>query len=63
MRVFFENGRSIHIVATGAESGKRYVRRVLLNGRKINNWKLTHAQIQQGGELRYEMMPSPEAAP
>ncbi|RZU40010.1 GH92 family glycosyl hydrolase [Edaphobacter modestus] len=63
MRVHFENGRALHIVATGTESGKRYVRQVLLNGRKINNWKLTHAQIQQGGELRYEMTPLPEAAP
>lgn len=64
VRLHLPNGRALHIIATGAESGKLYVDKVFLNGRRINDWKLTYAQIMRGGELKYRMSSVPgEAKP
>jgi predicted alpha-1,2-mannosidase len=57
--VHLPGGRSLRIVATGAESGKQYVGAVYLNKRKITDWKLNYSQIMAGGELRYEMRSRP----
>jgi putative alpha-1,2-mannosidase len=59
IRVHLPNGRVLHIVATGAESGKRYVNRISINGHRVNDWKVSYTQIMNGGELRYEMSSVP----
>ena len=35
------------------------VRRVTLNGRPLDNWRVRHADIERGGELIFEMDASP----
>jgi predicted alpha-1,2-mannosidase len=52
------NGKRMHILAPGARGGKKYVASVLLNGRKINGYKLTHHDLMAGGELTFEMRDS-----
>lgn len=59
IRVHLPNGRVLHIVATGAESGKRYVNHISINGHRVNDWKVSYTQIMNGGELRYEMSSVP----
>ena len=59
MRIQLPNGRVLHIAAKGAESGKQYVSKVVLNGHRVNDWKLTYAQIMGGGELVYVMSERP----
>ncbi len=49
------NGRTLRIVAKGAGSGKVYVRRVKLNGRVVQGYKLMHREIARGGVLTFEM--------
>jgi predicted alpha-1,2-mannosidase len=53
------NGKHLHIVAHGAESGKFYVRSVRLNGRLLNRTYLLHSEIVGGGELVFEMIADP----
>lgn len=55
------NKGTLRITADGAESGKRYVREVQLNGRPVNGWKLSYDQIMRGGELVYGMSDVPPA--
>jgi predicted alpha-1,2-mannosidase len=55
MEIHLPNGRTLRIVAVGAESGKRYVKKVHLNGKAVSDWKLSYEQIMRGGELIYEM--------
>jgi predicted alpha-1,2-mannosidase len=54
-RLHLPGGKTLQIVATGAESGKVYVRSVSFNGKKIDNWKLPYSELMKGGELRYTM--------
>jgi predicted alpha-1,2-mannosidase len=61
MAIHLPSGRSLRIVAAGAESGKRYVDKVELNGKSIIGWKLSYEQIMQGGELVYVMSNIPPA--
>jgi putative alpha-1,2-mannosidase len=59
MAVMLPNGRKLHVIAAGAESGKVYARTVTLNGEVIMNSTLTHAQLMAGGELRFDMSDVP----
>jgi predicted alpha-1,2-mannosidase len=52
-------GRTLKIEATGAGSGKVYVRRVFLNGRLHPGYKLSYQEIVSGGVLRFEMSDTP----
>jgi predicted alpha-1,2-mannosidase len=58
--VTLPNARKLHVIATGAESGKVYAQHITLNGKPITNSTLTHAQIMAGGELRFSMSATPE---
>lgn len=61
VEVHLPAGRKLRIVAAGAESGKRYVEKVELNGTPIDNWKIAYEKIMQGGELVYVMRDAPAA--
>ena len=47
------NGRRLHVVRKG--KGEQ-VKRILLNGRVIDNARIEHRQLMEGGELTFEMM-------
>jgi len=53
--VHLPNGKRMHILAVGAGSGKKYVTSVLLNGHRIDNYKLRHLDLMAGGELTFAM--------
>jgi predicted alpha-1,2-mannosidase len=53
--VHLPNGKRMRILAPGAGSGKKYVTSVILNGHKIDGYKLTHHDLMAGGELRFVM--------
>lgn len=53
------SGKTLRILADGASSGKVYVRRVTLNGTPLNNWTITHSQLESGGTLRFDMSAEP----
>jgi predicted alpha-1,2-mannosidase len=53
--VHFPNGKQMRIVARGAGRGKRLVSSVLLNGRRIDGYTLTHRDLTAGGELTFAM--------
>jgi putative alpha-1,2-mannosidase len=55
------SGKSLHILAPGAEHGKFYVRSVRLNGVLVPRTWLLHSEIIAGGELRFEMSELPSA--
>ena len=47
------NGRQLHVIVKG--KGER-VKRILLNDRQIENARIEHQQLMEGGELVFEMM-------
>ncbi|OJV41125.1 MAG: alpha-mannosidase [Acidobacteriales bacterium 59-55] len=52
-------GKTLHIVAKGAESGKFYIRSIRLNGELLHRHFLRHEEIIGGGELVFEMSSQP----
>jgi predicted alpha-1,2-mannosidase len=52
-------GRSLRIVAHGAEAGKFYVRSVRLNGKLLDRMYLLHSEVVGGGELVFAMSDHP----
>jgi predicted alpha-1,2-mannosidase len=52
-------GKTLRILAPGAETGKFYVRSVRLNGKLIERSYLLHSEILGGGELAFEMSDLP----
>jgi predicted alpha-1,2-mannosidase len=52
-------GKSLHLVAKGAERGKFYAPKISLNGAVLQRPFLTHAQLLAGGELVFEMSSEP----
>jgi predicted alpha-1,2-mannosidase len=59
MTVHTGSGKTLHIVARGAEAGKFYVRSVRLNGRVLDRTYLLHSEVTGGGELVFEMSDHP----
>jgi predicted alpha-1,2-mannosidase len=59
MTVRTGSGKSLHIVAHGAEAGKFYVRSVRLNGKLLHRMYLLHTEVMGGGELVFEMSDRP----
>jgi predicted alpha-1,2-mannosidase len=57
-----EDGKPLHIVAKGAETGAFYVRSVTLNGVRLDRTYLLHQEIVGGGNLVFEMSKEPVAA-
>ncbi len=54
------NGKPLHIVAKGAETGSFYIKSVTLNGVLLDRPYLLHSEILAGGELVFEMSKKPE---
>jgi predicted alpha-1,2-mannosidase len=54
------NGKPLHIVAKGAESGAFYVKSVTLNGFRLGRRYLEQQEIVGGGELVFEMSKEPQ---
>jgi predicted alpha-1,2-mannosidase len=59
MTVRTGSGKSLHIMAHGAEAGKFYVRSVRLNGKLLNRMYLLHSEVIGGGELVFGMSDRP----
>jgi len=56
-------GRTLRILAPGAEAGRFYVRSVRLNGKILDRTYLLHSEIAAGGELCFEMSDLPVKTP
>ncbi|MDX3899991.1 MAG: GH92 family glycosyl hydrolase [Sphingobium sp.] len=56
------NGKRLAIVAEGLSDANPYVGRVTLNGRRLDRAFLRHAEIMEGGELRFVMQATPNRA-
>jgi len=54
-RISFPRGGTLHIVAHGLSEENYVVRRATLNGRTLCGPFLSHAEIERGGELVFEM--------
>lgn len=59
MVINLEEGKTLTIKAPGVSSEKRYVRRVLLNGKEHKDAFFTHEQLINGGEIFFEMSSRP----
>ena len=53
------NGRSLHLVAKGAESGAAYIEAIHWDGKPFPGHTLPHARLLQGGELVFTMTRTP----
>lgn len=49
------NGKVFTMTARNLSRENKYVKSVMLNGKKITDWKIRHADIMNGGELVFEM--------
>lgn len=56
----FENGKQLHILAKNQNNKNVYVKAVILNGKKIDNFMLNHNDLMKGGELIFEMSATPK---
>ena len=54
-----DNGRTLVINASGASSGKKYIRKVRLNGTPLRTNYLNHFDLIRGGTLDFEMSDQP----
>lgn len=54
--------RTLEIRTEPWSSAHRYVRRVRLNGRPLDNFQVAHAELIRGGELVFELATSPRSA-
>ena len=61
--VRLDGGKTLRILAPGAEAGRFYVRSVRLNGRVLDRMYLLHSEIVEGGELLFEMNDQPVKTP
>ncbi|WP_285008331.1 GH92 family glycosyl hydrolase [Pedobacter faecalis] len=50
-----ENGKTLEIEAVGQSDKNVYVSKVLLNDKPVTDWKLKHADIMNGGKLKFFM--------
>ena len=57
-----DNGKRLHIRATGASEGKQYIRSVTLNGVPLKRYWIKHSEIEAGGEFLFEMSSKPDPA-
>ncbi|MEO6816889.1 MAG: GH92 family glycosyl hydrolase [Edaphobacter sp.] len=55
-------GKSLHILARGAETGSFYIRSAELNGVRVDRNYLRHSEIMGGGTLKFEMSRTPSAS-
>ena len=55
------SGRKLHILASGAQEGKFYIKSIRLNGVLLHRRWLLHSEITGGGTLDFEMSALPVA--
>jgi predicted alpha-1,2-mannosidase len=55
--IWLDQQQSLTILADNASTENRYVQRVWLNEVELNRYWLSHAEIANGGRLRFEMGP------
>ena len=55
--IWLDRQQSLTILADNASTENRYVQRVWLNEVELNRYWLSHAEIANGGRLRFEMGP------
>ena len=53
------NGRTLEMKAVGLSARNRYVKSVKLNGKSVERFYLTHAELLEGGVLEFIMAPRP----
>jgi predicted alpha-1,2-mannosidase len=58
--IHLAGGKRLHIRASGASAGKRYIRSVTFNGVRLNRYWIKHSEIAGGGELVIEMSQGPD---
>lgn len=58
--IHLENGKQIKILAPKQSEKNIYVQKVTLNGKMIQDHKLSHKELMKGGELVFEMGPQPK---
>ena len=56
----FENGKSLEISAVKQSDKNVYVQKIELNGKKLEKWTLSHADLTNGGTLKFYMGPKPK---
>jgi predicted alpha-1,2-mannosidase len=57
--IHLENGKDFVIEANNAGSGNVYVQKASLNGKSLENSWFTHADIMNGGRLKFDMGSNP----
>lgn len=57
--VHLASGRNLEIRADGQSDGKRYIRAVEFNGKRIDGWQISHAELAGGGVLNFIMADTP----
>ncbi len=55
-----ENGNTFTIEAVGQTKKSVYVKKVMLNGRPVNNFTIKHSDITKGGTLTFYMSSKPK---
>ncbi|MBI4889504.1 MAG: glycoside hydrolase family 92 protein [Acidobacteria bacterium] len=53
------NGKVFRVAAEGMSDGRKYVGKVLLNGKEISRSYVRHEEIVAGGELKFVMVEAP----
>jgi predicted alpha-1,2-mannosidase len=56
------NGKRFTVIADGLAAGHPYAGKILLNGRPLERSFIRHDEIMAGGELRFVMQATPNAA-
>jgi len=54
-----KNGNTLTIVAHNNSAENKYIRQVRLNGNTYDNYYISHAELEKGGLLEFEMASSP----
>uniref|UniRef100_UPI003B3BC019 glycoside hydrolase domain-containing protein n=1 Tax=Siphonobacter sp. TaxID=1869184 RepID=UPI003B3BC019 len=52
-KIQLENGQTFTIEAINQSDKHVYVEKVLLNGKPVTNWQLSHADVLKGGKLTF----------
>ncbi|WP_255157813.1 GH92 family glycosyl hydrolase [Siphonobacter sp. BAB-5385] len=58
-KIQLENGQTFTIEAINQSDKHVYVEKVLLNGKPVTNWQLSHADVLKGGKLTFYMSTKP----
>jgi len=54
-----ENGKTLKVLAKNQSEKNVYVSKVLWNGQEVKDFKISHTDISNGGELQFVMASKP----